>query len=207
MAANPLFEKYGQTIEPGRTIFREGEPGESMYIIQDGTVRITKAMDNKEHVLAELSRGDFFGEMALVTRVERTASASSVDRVQVLAFDRAGFTSMIEKNAKIALNIIDKLCRRLQHANSQIQFLVRRNERSLIALNLHYRFIEKEGEPVLTLDRAAEEISLNLEIPMTSVKEAISALAESGAVTIDGNAIRLKSKSLLVQMADEVRAR
>lgn len=207
MAANPLFEKYGQTIDPGKTIFREGEPGELMYIIQDGTVRITKAMENKEHVLAELGRGDFFGEMALVTRVERTASASTVDRVQLLAFDRAGFTSMIEKNAKIALNIIDKLCRRLQHANSQIQFLVRRNERSLIALNLHYRFIEKEGEPILTFDRAVEDISLNLEIPMTSVKEAIAALADSGAVAIDGNAIRLKSKNQLVQMADEVRAR
>lgn len=203
MAANPLFEKYGQTIEPGRVIFKEGEQGDRMYIIQEGTVRITKAMDNDDHVLAELTRGDFFGEMALVTRAERTASASAVDRVQLLAFDRAGFTSMIEKNAKIALNIIDKLCRRLQHANSQIQYLVRRNERSLIALNLYYRFREKEGEPVLTLDRAAEEISLSLELPVSSIREAISSLAACGAVRVDGNAIRLMDRNILVRLADE----
>lgn len=205
MAGNPLFEKYGHTIPAGRQIFKEGDEGDRMYIIQSGTVRITKAIDGKQHVLADLTKGDFFGEMAIVSRIQRTASAATLEEVQVLAFDRQGFQAMIEKNAKIAMNVIDKLCRRLESANAQIQQLFRKNEESLVALNLYNRFFERPSdEQVLAFDRAVKEISLALEVPAEAVSRTIEGLQSHGIVTIQGNALRLRNKDKLSALAEEI---
>ncbi|WP_455383548.1 Crp/Fnr family transcriptional regulator [Salinispira pacifica] len=203
MPENILFEKYGQTIENGRVIFRENEEGKQMFIIQDGIVRISKTIDGKEHVLAELTKGDFFGEMAIVTRVRRTATATAVGNVQLLSFDRAGFQGMIEKNSRIGLNIIDKLCRRLQHANHQIETLFQRNERSLIAMSLYIHFMEKGGdEPFLALDRTLADLSKTMDMPENAVLSQLTSLAEAEIITIHGNAIRLRDKSKLSGLAE-----
>lgn len=204
MAENPLYDKYGQNIDAGRVIFNEGEEGDRMYIIQEGTVRITRSIEGKEHVLADLGKGDFFGEMAIVSRIKRTATAVTLTPVQLLTFDRIGFQSMIEKNSKIAMNVIDKLCRRVEQANTQIQRLFQKNEQSLIALNLYYRFLEKPAEEqALALDRACKEIGMEVEAPGEKVREKIKELAEKGIVSISGNALRLKSKEKLSAIAEE----
>ncbi|NBB91291.1 MAG: cyclic nucleotide-binding domain-containing protein [Spirochaetes bacterium] len=204
MAENVLYEKYGQTISAGTEIFREGEPGERMYIIQSGTVRISKEFDGKLHVLAELGKGEFFGEMAIVSRIERTATVTAVTDTYLLAFDRQGFQSMIEKNAKIAMSVIDKLSRRLAEANAQIQYFFRKNEESLVALDLYNRFISKrDGEPVLARDRVVKEISLNLEIPSQTVQSIIDGLTDRGICTVKQNAIRLKNEGRLGALAEK----
>jgi CRP/FNR family transcriptional regulator, cyclic AMP receptor protein len=205
MAENILFEKYGQTIGPGRQIFKEGDEGDKMYIIQSGTIRISRTIDQKTHVLADLTKGDFFGEMAIVSRIRRTATATTVEDTQLLAFDRAGFQSMIEKNAKIAMSVIDKLCRRLENANSQIQALVRKNEQSMVALNLYNRFMDRpEGEKAIAFDRAVKEISLSLQIPVDTVETAVHQLVEDGILSIRSNALRLRNEKGLTEMAEQV---
>lgn len=203
MSDNPLFEKYGQTVDPGKTIFREGESGDRMFIIQSGQVRISKMIDGREHELAILEKGDFFGEMAIVSRILRTASATAVTRTQLLAFDRQGFMGMIEKNAKIALNVIDKLCRRLENANSQIQMMFQLNQRSLIALNLHSKFSERSAdEQHLPLDKTVEQISQNLQTPAKLVQSYLEEFVEAGIITIKGNAIWLVDRPKLNQLSE-----
>jgi CRP/FNR family transcriptional regulator, cyclic AMP receptor protein len=205
MAENQLFDKYGRTLPAGKVIFKEGDTGDVMYIIQSGTIRISKTIDGREHVLADLTKGDFFGEMAIVSQIERSANATTLVESHVLAFDRNGFVGMIEKNAKIALNIIDKLGRRLQHANSQIQHLFKKNEQSLIALNLYYQFVESDNpDAALTLDRTADEISLELEVPVSFVKEAFEEFSRNGIVQVQNNSIRLRDRGKLKSFADEL---
>ncbi len=202
MAPSPLFEKYGQTVRDGTVIFEEGQRGDKMYIIQSGVVRITKKIDNREHQLAELTKGDFFGEMAIVSNTVRSASAVASGTVEILAFDRRGFEAMIGKNTQIAMNVIDKLSRKLQNANSQIQTLVRQNERSMIALNLYNRFQERETDnQVLTFNRTVEEIALQLASPQERVSEVLFGFDRAGICNVDGNAIRLKDKKRLVRLA------
>ncbi|MBU8913008.1 MAG: Crp/Fnr family transcriptional regulator [Spirochaetales bacterium] len=203
MADNPLFEKYGQTIGAGKAIFHEGESGDRMFIIQSGRVRISKMIDGREHELATLDKGDFFGEMAIVSRIDRTATATAVNATQLLAFDRQGFIGMIEKNAKIALNVIDKLCRRLENANSQIQLMFQRNQRSLMALNLHSKFRARPAdEQHLPLDKTVEQISLNLETPAKLVSSYLEDFVSAGILDIKGNAIRLIDRQKLSQLAE-----
>ena len=198
MAENILFDKYGLTVDSGKIIFRENEIGDKMYIIQAGSVRISKEISGKEHILSVLAKGDFFGEMAIVNQVARTATARAIGTVKLLAFDRAGFISMIEKNARIALNVIDKLCRRLQQANLQIQHLVKKNTKGLIGLNLYYIFSEhgmEEASP--DLRKTAGELSLLLELPIEKVMTDIESLGKEDIVSISGSILTLKNREKL----------
>jgi CRP-like cAMP-binding protein len=198
-----LFEKYGTTVDAGKVLFREGETGEHMYIIQEGSVRISKNIDGRDHILAVLGKGDFFGEMAIVTRTTRTATATAASTVELLCFDREGFLNMVEKNARIAMNVIDKLCRRLQQANLQIQHLVRRNEKGLIALNLHYAFTEQGGGgDGLDFPKVLRELSLNMEFPQDKVRRYIEELKAKQIVNVAADRIYLKDDARLRDIAD-----
>ncbi len=205
MSDTPLFEKYGHVVDSGKVIFAENQVGNVMFIIQEGSVRITKTIDGKPHILAVLGKGDFFGEMALVTNVKRTATATAVGTVKLLAFDRRGFMSMIEKNARIALNVIDKLCRRLQAANAQIQHLVKRNQKGLIALNLYYAFVEGGMENAsLDVHKTSRDVALNLEIPQEDVMSYLQEVEHQGIVKVDkeSNIVQVVDKAALQALAE-----
>ncbi len=192
MSDSGLFNKYGKTFDNGKVIFNEGEEGDKMYIIQDGTVRISKEIGGREYTLAVLGKGDFFGEMAIVSRIKRSATATAGDTVRLLEFDRQGFLGMIEKNAKIALNVIDKLCRRLQQANQQIHHLKEKDEEALVAMHLLYAFTEA-GLLTATLDKTKiiREISLGLEIPGEKVGEYLKSFDEKDIIRMSGSTISL----------------
>ena len=73
--SDEVFKRYGRAYKPGEVIFREGDAGETMFIIQEGEVRIHKRVRDKETTLAVLKDGDFFGEMAIIDKEPRSASA------------------------------------------------------------------------------------------------------------------------------------
>ncbi len=201
-----LFSKYGQTYDSGKVIFREGETGDRMYIIQEGSVRITKSMGEKVHVLAVLGKGDFFGEMAIVSQTPRSATTTAATTVKMLSVNREGFVSMIEKNAKIALNIIDKLGRRLQQANLQIQHLVRRNERGLMALNILYAFNVQSSEGgVVEHVRLLRELSMTMEIPQEHIKAFIEELRTAEILELQKDGVlRLMDMRRLSALAEKL---
>ncbi|RKX78952.1 MAG: Crp/Fnr family transcriptional regulator [Spirochaetes bacterium] len=205
MADDKLFQKYGHVVDAGKVIFREGEEGEEMYIIQEGSVRISKNIDGKEYTLAVLGKGDFFGEMAIVTRVKRTATATASDTVRYLSVNREGFVRMIEKNVKIALSIIDKLCRRLQKANLQISYLKKQNERGLVTLNVYYAFAEVGMENgILDLVKVSRDIAMNLELPASTITKYLKELADKEIINIEENRITLIDPGRLQSMAENV---
>lgn len=179
-----LFERFGKTFEPQEVIFEEGADGEQMFIIQSGRVQIVKRFAGRNHTLAMLESGDFFGEMAIVSRVQRTATAVAVAETALLAVDREGFLSMIRKNAEIALNIIDKLCRRLQHNHQQMQHFARQNGDASVALHLKAAIDEAGGEGA-ALSATVDEISLSLELPKEEVATKLDEYLASGLVRAD----------------------
>ena len=198
-----LFDKYGTVFDSGKEIFREGDIGNAMYVIQEGNVRISKTIDGKPHILAVLAKGDFFGEMAIVTRVRRSATATAAGRVRLLAFDRQGFVGMIEKNARVGLSIIDKLCRRLQAANAQIQVLAGRNQQGLIGQNLYYAFAEHGLEQArLDLHKTTRDIAVSLEVPQERTMALVRRLAAAGILKINENVMVLVDPDRLSEIAE-----
>ena len=103
---------------------------------------------------------------------------------------------------RIALNIIDRLCRRLQAANSQIQVLANRNAKGLIYLNLYYAFAESGMENAkLDLHRVAREAAANLGIDQERIIAVAKQLAEADVCVIDDTNLFLKDRPRLVALA------
>ncbi len=201
-----LLQRFTKSYAPGAVICREGEEGEEMYIIQKGKVRVSKRFADKAHVVAILEKGDFFGETAIVNRTRRTATVTAVDAVELLVFDREGLQNMITRNARIALSIIDKLCRRLQNAHLQIQHLVRRDAKGQIAVHLRYLFQElPAGQTAVPFQRTLDDVSLAFEMPMEEVRGMLISLQEDGVLGISDQSITLLDREKLFQLTDQTR--
>ena len=204
MEPNPLFDKYGKTLKSGDVLFSEGEPGEELYIIQEGKVEIIKLLGGQAQVLATLEKGDFFGEMAIVSRIKRTATARAGTDLKVLSFDRNGFQQMIEKNPKIALNIIDKLCKRLENTTNQLSKISSSNQKEYIYLNLSYLFMEMGGEkPTLNLKTVLDELGLNLQIPQSVLAEELNDMARKNIIEVDQEHLILLNRKALQNLIKE----
>ena len=176
-----------------------------MYIIQSGKVRVSKQFAGRTHVISILEKGDFFGEMAIVNRIQRTATVTAIDRVELLVFDREGLQNMISRNTKIALTIIDKLCRRLQNAHLKIQHLVKRDAEGLIALHLKSVFQElPRGQEAVPYQKCLEDVSLSLELPMEEVRRVMQGMEAAGVLTAEGENLRLADREKLHQITESV---
>jgi CRP-like cAMP-binding protein len=103
-----------------RMIFAEGEPGDELYIIQKGSVKITKIAEGNEVLLAVLKPGDIFGEMALLESKLRTASAITYEDCVLLAVSRANFARMAEAQPQIIARLTTLLAERIWFAYKQI---------------------------------------------------------------------------------------
>jgi CRP-like cAMP-binding protein len=113
-----LIERFGRTAPAGTVLFREGEPGKDMYVIQAGKVRLTRTIRGIEKTLADLPAGEFFGEMSIINEKPRTASAVVLEDAQLLVLDPRTFEAMIKANTEIAVRMIKKLAGRLDIANA-----------------------------------------------------------------------------------------
>jgi CRP-like cAMP-binding protein len=110
----------------GDVIFQQGELGTEMFIIQEGEVDIVKHINGESHALSHLEKGDFFGEMAVLESVPRTADAIARTEVRALVINGARFDEMLRKNPEVAVRIIRKYSKRLREANTLLERLVGR---------------------------------------------------------------------------------
>jgi CRP-like cAMP-binding protein len=103
-----------------RMIFSEGEPGDELYIIQKGSVKITKIAEGNEVLLAVLKSGDIFGEMALLESKPRTACAITFEDSTLLAVSRANFSRIVAIQPQIIARLTTLLAERIWFAYKQI---------------------------------------------------------------------------------------
>ena len=124
MADDQLFLRFGRTFPKGTVLFREGEPGREMYVVQSGRVNVSKKVGEVEKILASLGPGEFLGEMSILNNKPRSATATCAEDAKLLVIDAKTFEAMIRGNAEIAIRMIKKLADRLAEANEQIENLL-----------------------------------------------------------------------------------
>jgi len=207
MEKSSLFQKYGQILEPGKVLFKEGDIGNTMYIIQKGRIKITKRIGDIEKILMVLQKGDFFGEMAIITQAPRTATATAVDDCELLCFNREGFTSMISKNSNIAINIIEKLCLRLEKADNQIRDLTKRDVKSLVisVLNDLRKAARSSGVSFETTKMnyfdAVRQITGQIGSTRKEVEDELDRLSSTGFLKIEGNNLEITNAGEIDKLA------
>ena len=116
--------------EKQKVLFRAGEAGDAMYIIERGRVRISvDATNGRELTLTELGRGDFFGEMALLGDGQpRSANATASEESRLAVLSRQHFLSFIMRgNPNVALEMMTALANRLRHTDELLRHSATRN--------------------------------------------------------------------------------
>ena len=115
-APNLEEEDFSCTFNAGDVVFSEGQEGAEMFIIQTGEVEILKQTDGETVRLALLEEGDFFGEMAILEDLPRTASARAATDCALVRIDRGTFDQLDRHDPEIAIRMLRKLSFRLRQA-------------------------------------------------------------------------------------------
>lgn len=97
---------HNRIYKPGEMIFHQGDPGSGLYIIINGQVIIKQVEEQNSWELAKLSRGDFFGELALLDDELRSASAVAIEETQVSVIFKPDLDSFIHNNPKEGIKIL-----------------------------------------------------------------------------------------------------
>jgi CRP/FNR family cyclic AMP-dependent transcriptional regulator len=103
----------GKVYYIGDIIVSEGEPGDCMYAIQEGTVEVIQMVDNRSIHLAYLKDGDFFGEIGMFVDGVRSATVRAMGKVRILTIDKKNFQRRIHEDPSFAYNIIKNLSERI----------------------------------------------------------------------------------------------
>ena len=137
-----------KTVPQNTRLFRQGDKGDAMYLIESGRVRISiRDEEDQEVILAELAQGDFFGEMAIIDGRQRSADAKVIEDAQFAILSREAFLSFVRNNPDVALEMLSALTDRLRRTDELLRSRVLRNA-------------NEEAEARLTLaDRAADLIA------------------------------------------------
>jgi len=124
MQLDGLSNKFGKTFDPGKIIFCEFEPGGDFYLIQSGKVKITKIVQDTEKTMDILGPGDIFGEMAILEEAPRSASATALDNVSTLHFNRDNFVTLMTSQPQLAFKLLTIFTKRIYDARRRLIILL-----------------------------------------------------------------------------------
>ncbi len=113
-------KNFTRTYPKDTMIFCEGQQGKELYIIQKGSIKITKIVDNKEVLLAVLKPGDIFGEMSLLEDKPRSASAMAHEEAVLLAVNKENFQGMVKTQPQIISRLTTVLAERIWFIYKQL---------------------------------------------------------------------------------------
>jgi len=128
-AAKDLRSLLAEQDVPNNTrLFRQGDKGDAMYLIESGRIRISITdHDKKEVTLAELAQGDFFGEMSIIDGRQRSADARVIEDSRLAILSRQAFLSFVRANPDVALEMLNALTNRLRRTDELLRSRVSRN--------------------------------------------------------------------------------
>ena len=195
-----LFERFGRACPKGTVLFREGQTGKTMFVIQTGRVTITKNLHGSEKTLAVLGPGEFLGEMSILNDKARTATAEVTEDARLLEIDGRTFEQMVVGNAEIAVRLIKRLARRLDAANDLIEVMMHREPKARFILGLSrqakIRGVERNGGRV-EVPLSAAELATELGLSVEEVEEVLRRLTRLGIVESAGSGILINNQDRL----------
>ncbi|HDT15463.1 MAG TPA: cyclic nucleotide-binding domain-containing protein [Firmicutes bacterium] len=186
-----IINQYGKKYAPGDYIFSEGDLGEEMFIIHRGSVKITKRTDEGEKTLVTLSEGDFFGEMAVIDKEPRSASAIADTETVCIVLNEELFEAQMQRNAKIVKKILKNMSARLRAMNEQLKNLTTKdyNMRVVNTLLMH---VSKSGDNS-SLPMQALVQQAGMDEKREKLNEILAAMEKAKVVSHNGDSIIVSS--------------
>ncbi len=200
-------EQHIREFRAGNFVFRQGDPGDVMYILQSGAIEIRRRFYNREFLLAVLTPGTFFGEMSIVTRQPRSATAVVREDAKVLTIDDSTLTGMLKNRPEIAARILQTMARRIEQSNRQMEiFLFNHADKRLVhCLCYLAEEMAPQREGAVYVPVPLRELADRCAMSTEQAVDVIERLAEAGllvaasAVDIDGPGYVIAEPSALIE--------
>ena len=112
--------ELGKIYKDTEIIVKQGEPGNCMFVIQDGLVEIVGETDQGDVRLAVRGKGDFFGEMALFEREVRSATVRAFGDARVLTIDKKNLLSRIYEDPSLAFHLLQTMSSRIRELSAEL---------------------------------------------------------------------------------------
>ena len=190
----------------GDTMYREGEPGDSMMIVVAGSLKVTKVTaEGKEVVLGFLTPGALTGEIAALDGRERTASVIALEPVEALAIYRRDLLPLLRNSPDAMFALLEGLCARLRATNLLLESHTleadARVAACLVRLGAEHGQKGKTGT-VIDLKLTQRDLGSHLGLTRETVSRTLSAFRDEGIVEIAGASILIKDADRLAEIAE-----
>jgi len=192
----------------GSAIFAQGDPGDALFGVASGRVRISASGAGGQEVFLNIMEpGDTFGEIAVMDGLTRTAGATALDDVTLIVIKRTDFLQLIEREPQLAIHLLKLLCERLRWTSELVEesaFLAgpaRLAKRLLILASLHGRSA-RVGYLELRISQA--ELARFLGISRQIVNQHLSEWRRHGWVELGRSQIVIRNTDALRRMISEM---
>ncbi|HJP68063.1 MAG TPA: Crp/Fnr family transcriptional regulator [Sphingomicrobium sp.] len=187
------------TLKRGATIASKGDPGNSLFAVITGTVKISvSSPDGRNAILNMIGPGEIFGEVALLDGLSRTADATANTNCELFIIDRRDFIPFVRSQPALAMKLIELLCARLRWTSDQVEQVILQDLPGRLAgalLRLTERHKETPGGRTIAITQ--QEISEMVGMTRESINKQLRAWAGRGWVRLEHGAIVvLKSEPL-----------
>ncbi|KOX27051.1 Crp/Fnr family transcriptional regulator [Saccharothrix sp. NRRL B-16348] len=211
-AADPLrsaVEAAGEVVEFPRShvIFAEGEPGDRLYVVESGKVKLGRTSpDGREHLLDLLGPSDMFGELSIFDPGPRTSTATTVTEVQTVSIDRHALRQWITTRPEIAEHLLRSLARRVRRTNSVLTDVITNDVPGRVAktlLQLTGRFGDQAGGLLrVTHDLTQDELAQLVGASRETVNKTLADFTKRGWLRLeDGRSVLLLDPERLAHRA------
>ncbi|HEY3331200.1 MAG TPA: Crp/Fnr family transcriptional regulator [Capsulimonadaceae bacterium] len=170
-----IVAKYlrGQMYPEGAVIVERNQPGDSMYIIVDGLVKVHTTTESGAYVILGLLRsGEFFGEMSAIDGQTRSATVTAIEDTKALILDSTGFRSIVASSDTFAWTILQTLASRVRLQNDTLETLATRDVIGRVA-KLLARLADRHGTSLSRARNAKHATGVGTLAVKTAVEEPI----------------------------------
>jgi CRP/FNR family transcriptional regulator, cyclic AMP receptor protein len=192
------------TLKRGATIFSKGDPGNSLYAVISGTVKISiSSADGRNAILNLIGAGEIFGEVAVLDGQARTADATANTNCEIFIIDRREFLPFVRSQPVLAMKFIDLLCTRLRWTSDQVEQVILQNLPGRLASAL-IRLTEKHqlSPGARTIAVTQQEISEMVGMTRESINKQLRVWAARKWVRLEHGAIVVLDAEALQALAE-----
>jgi CRP/FNR family transcriptional regulator/CRP/FNR family cyclic AMP-dependent transcriptional regulator len=185
-----------RTFRSGEVIFHRDDPGQVLYVIKEGKVKISLVSpDGQEIVLAVLGKGECFGEFAILDGLSRSADAITLEKVECYTLQRSDFHNAILKNPKIAIQVLEVLTKRLRINDQMVEDLIFLDVYGRVAKKL-LELAETHGEKVengtrINVRLTQQELASMVGASRESVNKVMGYFTDKNFISTDKHRITL----------------
>jgi CRP/FNR family transcriptional regulator, cyclic AMP receptor protein len=195
-----------RTYKKGQLLFYEGDPGDSVFVVESGLVKVmVTSEEGEEMVLVTLRPPDTFGELSLVDGGSRSASAEALESTRVLVITRSVLLSLLESHPSVTdalLRSLGSLVRRLTEQAADLVFLDIHGRMAKLLLTLaEERGNHDGGEILLDLNLTQADLAAMVGGSRQSVNQTLHSFESRGYLKIEGRVIRLRNPTELRRRA------